>query len=579
MELRPLYLLLPFFLMIQGCTPSFGLIGTEAIDPAGGMSRADYVALRDRRAPETKEADKKAESPPPIPKMPDEEVKTPPKNSPLFKRVSVAITDSVPVRDVLLELVQKAGVNLELDPRVRGNVIVTAHDQPFIEVLKRICALANLRYAIDGAFLHIGPDEPYQKSYHLDYPSLIRRASSDTTISTNVFDVDVGTGSSSNNANRSASSAENNSTSRVSGTSDADFWAEADRSIAQILGAGDKKGNAKTSFSIDKQAGILTVFASQKQQNAIEKYITELRRKISAQVLIDARIIEVELNDDFQSGIDWTGVFKNAAGVSANFGTQAALGSNGFFAAGVTGTNFSGFLNLIQTFGTTRVLSAPRVTVLNNQTAVMKVATNQVYFVTQAQFTTTTNASGASITTNPVYSSTPHTVPVGLVMTVQPSIDAERNAVTMTLRPTISRVVGNVDDPSIGLNAAVAGVTAPVESQIPILAVREMDSVVQLRSGEIAVMGGLMQDSSLNTEKGIPGFADVSWLGNMFKSRDNKSTVSELVVLLRATIADQPKPDFADEALYRQYSRDPRALIPSESATEDASITEIDAPL
>src|SRR6202044_3265751 len=107
---------------------------------------------------------------------------------------------------------------------------------------------------------------------------------------------------------------------------------------------------------------------------------------------------------------------------------------------------------------TTRVLSSPRVTVLNNQTAVLKVATNQVYFITQAQFTTVTNANGSAVTTTPVYTSTPRTVPVGLVMTVQPAIDAEHDRITMTLRPTVSRVVSEVDDPSIGLNAAVAGV-------------------------------------------------------------------------------------------------------------------------
>ena len=226
----------------------------------------------------------------------------------------------------------------------------------------------------------------------------------------------------------------------------------------------------------------------------------------------------------------------------------------------MTGANFSSIMNLVQTFGTTRVLSAPRVTVLNNQTAVMKVATNQVYFVTQAQFTTTTNASGASITTNPVYTSTPRTVPIGLVMTVQPAIDPAGNLVTMTLRPTISRVVGQVNDPSINLNAAVAGVSSPIQSQIPVLAVREMDSVIQLHSGEIAVMGGLMQDSSINADQGVPAASDIPYLGNLFKSRDNQGKTSELVILLRATISDQPAPDAADSNLYSTYSNDPRPM-------------------
>lgn len=565
LRLLPHKLLLVLSLLaIQGCSPSLGLVSTSDIDPAGGLSREDYLALRQRQTHDGDEADKKPNAVPPIPKMSGIVSVEHAPASPLNKLVSVTVTDSVPVRDVLMELVRKTGANLELDPRVQGSVIVTAHEQPFEQVLKRICTLANLRYTAEGSFIHIEPDEPYQKSYRLDYLSLARHTASDTSISTNVFDVDVGTNgttsSTSSSSNHSASTAENNSTSKVSGVSEADFWAEAEKSIAQIMGTTDRKTNGKANFSIDKQAGLVTIYGDQKQQESIENYFSELRKKSYAQVLIDARIIEVELDDTYQSGIDWSGVFKNAAGVAANFGTQASLNTNGFFTAGVTGTNFGSMINLVQTFGTTRVLSAPRVTVLNNQTAVMKVATNQVYFVTQAQFTTTTNASGASVTTNPVYTSTPRTVPVGLVMTVQPSIDADNNRVTMTLRPTISRVVGEVNDPSISLNAAVAGVTASVQSQIPVLAVREMDSVIQLHSGEIAVMGGLMQDSSINTDQGVPGASDLTWVGNLFKSRSNEGKTSELVILLRATISDQPAPDNADGNLYEYYNHDPRPM-------------------
>ncbi|MDR3424869.1 MAG: secretin N-terminal domain-containing protein [Alphaproteobacteria bacterium] len=576
-----LILLILSLLIVQGCTPSAGLLTTGNIDPTGGLSREDYMALRNRQKPNTAEAEKKT-SIPPIPKMPEEESDAVGSNPLLDKRVSVTVTDTVPVRDVLMELVRKTGANLELDPRVQGSVILTAHDQPFGQILKRVCTMANLRYTIDGAFIHIEPDDPYQKSYRLDYLSLARKTSSNTSIATNVFDVDVGangtTSGASGNGNLGSTSTENNSTAKVSGTSDADFWAETEKSIAQILGAGESKSNGKANFSIDKQAGMVTVYGTQKQQQAIEKYFVELRRKADAQVLIDARIIEVELDDGYQSGIDWNGVFKNTVGIASNFGTQAALNANGVFTASVTGTSFNSMINLVQTFGTTRVLSAPRITVLNNQTAVMKVATNQVYFVTQAQFTTTTNASGASITTNPIYTSTPRTVPVGLVMTVQPSIDAEHNRVTMTLRPTISRVVGEVNDPSISLNAAVAGVTTSVQSQIPVLAVREMDSVIQLHSGEIAIMGGLMQDSSINTDQGVPGMADIPYAGNLFKSRDNEGKTSELVILLRATIADQPAPDKADSELYQHYNNDPRPMeIPSAPAKPSANDNDDDS--
>jgi len=151
-------------------------------------------------------------------------------------------------------------------------------------------------------------------------------------------------------------------------------------------------------------------------------------------------------------------------------------------------------------------------------------------------------------------------VPVGLVMSVQPAIDIDHERVTMTLRPTISRVVDHVDDPSIGLNAAQAGITDPVQSQIPVLAVREMDSVIRLRSGEVAVMGGLMQDSSINQDQGVPPFDRMPIVGALAKSRDNQGSTSELVILLRATIADTPVPDDADSDVYEQFGRDPRPL-------------------
>ncbi|MDE1900905.1 MAG: secretin N-terminal domain-containing protein [Alphaproteobacteria bacterium] len=564
--------------LLNACSlaDSDNIVTTNDIDPAGGLSRADYLALRNRHGTDDGLNAKKA---PPIPSIPDNADEAP--TGPLAKRVNLEVSDSVPVRDVLMELVNKTGANLELDPRVQGSVIISAHDEPLQTVLQRICDSAGLRYSIDdGGFIHIEPDDPYEKTYQLDYLNLSRKTTGETGIATNVFDVDVsgnnsGIGGAAGGGGNGVAATQNNSTAKVASLSEADFWAETQKSLAQILAAHARTtgDNSKSDFSTDKQAGLVTVYGTQAQQQAVAAYVAQLRRKAYAQVLIDARIIEVELDDNYQSGIDWTGVFSNAFGAAANFGTQVANNTNGYFTAGLTGTNFSSLINLVQTFGTTRVLSAPRITVLNNQTAVMKVATNQVYFVTQAQFTTTTNANGSSVTTNPVYTSTPRTVPVGLVMTVQPAIDAAHDRVTMTLRPTISRIVGEVDDPSINLNAAIAGVADSVPSQIPVLAVREMDSVIQLHSGAIAVMGGLMQDSSINQDQGVPLLSDLPYVSSLFKSRSNDGKTSELIILLRATIADTPAPDAADDAVYRRFGKDPRQMtlppLPADKADDE----------
>ena len=568
-------------LVTQGCTNTFP---PDKIDPAGNLSRQDYLALRHRGEKwppqETEGAAKPAVLPaPPIPTMPESVMPEAPLETPQ-RLVSVSVTDSVPLRDVLIELAREGDVNLELDPRVQGGVIFSARKQPFEDVLRRLCALAGLRYRLDGGYLRVELDEPYQESYPVDYLSLARRATSEIAIATNVFDVDV---ANSNGNNSSRSGGDNNSTAKIAGLSDADFWAELEKSLTQVLATVGRDKAMTTdkaaatppaNFSLDRQAGLVTIFGNARQQEAVKNYLQRLQRKASAQVLIEGRIVEVELNDAFKSGINWRTLFDDSLNVAARLGAvgagapfvAATTAADGAFTASVNTKDFNGILNLVRTFGTTRILSSPRLTVMNNQTAVLKVARNEVYFLTQAQFPTTVTAGGVPISGSPVFSSTPRTVPVGLVMTVQPAIDAARERVTMTLRPTISRVVSRVNDPSIGLNAAQSGVSNPVQSQIPVLAVREMDSVLQMRSGEVAVMGGLMQDSSENSDEGIPPFDAAPILGNLAKARDNRGATSELVILLRATILDNAAPDDADVDLYRRYNRDPRPLPFSKSS-------------
>lgn len=585
---------------MQGCGAQFS---PNKIDPAGNLSRSDYLALRHRgddantaSARNNSDNNKGTEenSAPPIPELPQP---TPapnpsPDETKTRKHVSVNVTDSVPLREVLMELGRQGDINLELDPRIHGGIIFTAKNQPLREVMERVCALAGLRAKWDGAFVRIELDEPYQQNYPVDYLSLSRHTTSEVTIATNVFDVDVanGSGGGSSGNRSSGGSGDNNSLAKIAGTSDADFWTELEKSLAQVMATASRnkplldsdKDNAPSStpanFSLDKQAGIVTVFGNSAQQDAVQKYLKQLQRKASAQVLIEARIVEVELDDEFKSGINWRSLFGGALNAAASFDavgagapfTTASTAANGVFTASVNDKDFAGILNLVRTFGTTRTLSSPRLTVLNNQTAVLKVARNEVYFLTSAQFSTTVNASGVPVSGTPVFSSTPRTVPVGLVMTVQPAIDTDHNRVTMTLRPTISSVVDHVNDPSIGLNAAEAGVSNPVQSQIPVLAVREMDSVLQLRSGEVAIMGGLMQDSSQNQDQGVPPFDTLPIVGNLAKSRDNQGSTSELVILLRATILDNSAPpDDADIDLYKRYNNDPRPLPVKEQKSEE----------
>ncbi len=575
-------------MVLAGCGRLFP---SNAIDPTGSLTRKDYQGLHER-GPERLGAEKTSKAraegqEPPIPALPV--AVSPPTPEPLvraggasaqlgpkgaFKRVSVTVTEDAPLRNIFLDLARAGGFNLEMDTRVQGHVVFSAHHEPLGEVVERLCAAAGLRARFEGRFLRIEADDPYPQTYPVDYLNLTRRASNEISISTNVFESDVGGAGSSGGASGSGRT-DNTSQSKVVGTTQADFWAEMENSLTQVLAgtaslstAANAGPSAAPRLSVDRQAGLVTVLGTSRQHAAVRAYLKDLARRSSAQVLIEARIVEVQLDEGFESGINWRTLFNGSLNTAARFGTvgagapfsTATTAADGMFTASVGKSDFNGILNLVRSFGTTRILSSPRLTVLNNQTAVLKVARNEVYFLTSAQFPTTVTAGGVPISGTPVFSSSPRTVPVGLVMTVQPAINTEDNDIALTLRPTISRIVAYAEDPSIGLNAAQANVTKPISSTVPVLAVREMDSVLRLHSGEVAVMGGLMQDSSINTEKGVPPFDTFPALGNLAKSRDNKGQTTELVILLRATIMDDATPDRADKDLYRRYNRDPRPL-------------------
>ena len=563
---------LVLLLLLPGCSRW----RDDKIDPPGKLGREDYRALRERPAAKEYQTGRDQHAPP-IPSMivpPPAPLKVEPD-----QLVTISVTDAVPMRDVLLELARHARVNLELDPRVQGGVIFSARKQPLPVVLERLCDLAGLRYELRDGFLRVAPDEPFTQNYPVDALNMSRHATGDVAIATNVFDADVASTSTGGVTTTGArgNGGDNNSTARVRTDAEADFWGEIEKNLTNILGASgpvrtpalkDSAAPEASRFSVNRQAGLITVYANAQQQKTVAQFLRAARRMARAQVLIEARIVEVELREQFRSGINWRTLFDKGVNAAGRFGptvagapfASAATATDGLFTAAYSAGDFAAILNLVREFGATRILSAPRLTVLNNQTAVLKVARNEVYFTTSAQFPTTVTTGGVPVSGTPVFTSTPRTVPVGLVMTVQPAIDLDNGEVTLNLRPTISRIVDRVDDPSIGLNAAQNNVAAPVQSSIPVLAVREMDSVLRMRSGEVGVMGGLMQDSSINSDAGVPPFDAMPVAGELARARDNDGAVTELVILLRATISDQPEPDSADVALYHKYNHDPRPL-------------------
>ena len=543
------------------------------------MQKEDYESLLNRRAPDQLTQMEE----PPIPDF--QPVLAAPSAPELadVRRVSISVTDATPLRDILIELARKAGVDLEMDPRITGGIIYTATDRPFTEVIDRISDLGSLRYEFVNNSLRIEIDEPYIDFYRLDFPDMTRTTTATSQTSTDVSNAIQGASGGSGTSQLDVS---------VSLSSSTDFWGSVGEGIEQILcatnivtstaanvrdqaftpttteaaapaveasandtqsiietatgepglenplmaglGMGDTQAlgqptaaaTLRSSFySINQQAGIVTIFASRKHHELVADYLQRLQASALSQVLIEAKIVEVTLSDQYRTGINWN----SFSGVDA-FGNSTAgpfvggnqtLDLNSNFSRGVstdafpdptigliwnnTDMDLNVAVNLINAFGTTRTLSSPRITVVNNQTALLKVAENEVFFEVNVNFQPATQTSSAIVT----FDSQVQTVPVGILMTVQPAINTATRQISMSMRPTITRLVRRVEDPGVQLQLAqinsANNSNFAVSSAIPIIETRELDSIVSMESGQVVVMGGLMQEIAINSREGVPG--------------------------------------------------------------------------
>jgi MSHA biogenesis protein MshL len=333
-----------------------------------------------------------------------------------------------------------------------------------------------------------------------------------------------------------------------------------------------QKSEYKTLFAANvianAETGVISVRATNKQHEKVQEFIDRVMGSARKQVLIEATIVEVRLNDSFQAGIDWSRlnngpnnsgfVFGQTLGskgfnFNPNTGAVSQGGTNALGAAATAGL-FAGYLNpvsaigniaasitLLKQFGDTKVLSSPKLMVLNNQTAVLKVVDNLVYFTVQAQQSTVGGSVGGTLST---ITTTPNTVPVGVVMSVTPQIN-DTGKVNVNVRPTISRVLSFVRDPNPQLLA--------IPSQIPQIQVREMESILQIDSGNTAVLGGLMQDEIVRNSDKVPGLSDVPGVGKVFTGKNDASQKTELVIFLRPTVIPSASLESDELQSYKQY--------------------------
>lgn len=468
----------------------------------------------------------------------------PPQPSAPLDTYSVVVTD-VPVRDMLFALARDAKLNVDVHPSVTGNVTLNAIDQTLSQILDRIARQVDVRFIQANGTLQVEPDAPFLRNYKIDYVNMARDNTSNVSVATQI----ATTGAAAVGEGGSASSNSNNSTTNVTSTSNQRFWGTLERNVRAILGetVGAEATAASPAVIVNAESGVLSVRATSREHQQIQVFLDQVQMNAQRQVLIEATVVEVKLNDDYQLGVDWN-LIANGAGWSVNqslLGTSLSEEPFSLLTYADSDTRLGDTtttVGMLRRFGDVRVLSSPKIMAINNQTALLKVVDNLVYFTIEAETTTTDGVS------NTTFTSTVHTVPVGFVMSVTPQIN-ETDTVILNIRPTISRVISYVRDPNPSLS------DTGVESSVPQIQVREMDSLLRINSGQTAVLGGLIQDGLDLSRSGTPVLSELPGIGDAFSYRNNQVSKTELVIFLRPKVIRDASlgGDLSD---YRRYLPD-----------------------
>jgi len=527
----------------------------------------------------------------------------PPKPQVKVPTYSVVVQE-VPVKELLFALSRDTKLNIDVHPGIQGLVTLNAIDETLPAILERVAQQTNLRYRTEGRTIVVLPDTPYFKTYRINYVNMSRDTASSIGVSGEISGSPVG-GGGQTGGGQGAGGASNT---KVDTKSVNNFWevlrqnveailaatkaltqnadqraerAEAEAAareerIAQAEAVSRAGANAAALFStafaqspgvpsdtkneivVNSIAGTVTVLGNEKQHALVQQYLDSVSSASQRQVLIEATIVEVTLSNNYQAGVDWSRM-ATSIGQGASF-TQQLLGAPGTpsgLTIGYTNPNssvgnVSATIRLLEQFGNTRVLSSPKLMALNNQTALLKVVDNVVYFNIEAQ--TTTSANVAAITT---FTSTAKTVPVGLVMSVLPQV-TDSGTVNLTVRPTISRISDRVQDPNPSLraqfNSLGVEISPAIPSLIPQIQVREMESVLQAGSGQTIILGGLMQDDVRRDRDAVPGLGRLpSPASDVFSFRDEAVSKTELVIFLKPTVISNPSLDSDELKFFQRF--------------------------
>jgi MSHA biogenesis protein MshL len=452
------------------------------------------------------------------------------------QRFDVSVTD-MPVREFLLGLVADTDLNLALDPGLSGSITLTLKNVTIAEVLSALRDVYGYAYEKTSYGWHVHDAGLQTRIFAIDYPMVRRTGQSQTRVSSGQVSERVTGDDDDTDVLRPS---EDVSGSMISTASQSDFWVELEAGLWAILGRSDGR-----SVVSSPNSGIVVVRGLPAELREVERFLRRAQASLGRQVILEAKILEVTLDDGFQSGINWalllndaligqtgggTAIADGVSEIAGNTGVldpdNLAFPSNtdtsafgGVWSAAIDWNDFTAFIELIETQGSVRTLSSPRVVTTNNQKAVIKVGSDE-FFVTDISTTTvtsTTTTTTPDITLTPFFS--------GIALDVTPQI-SERGEIMLHIHPSISQVTDQTKTVSVG----------GVDQTLPLAlsTIREADSVVRAWSGQVIVLGGLMQDLASHDSAATPWLGRIPWLGALFRHQLDGTRRTELVILLRA---------------------------------------------
>jgi MSHA biogenesis protein MshL len=477
------------------------------------------------------------------------------------------VVNNVAAQDLLFALARDAKLNIDIHPGIAGSVTLNAVDQTLPQLLERISRQVSMRYELHGANLLVVPDAPFLRTYKVDFVTASRDVKMQSQASTQFG----GGGAAAATGSGTGSTATNDV------ASNSQLWESLVQNLKAILGeapgpaaaakpaagaAAPASPQGASDVIGNRESGVLYVRASSRQHERVQEFLDSVLANVRRQVLIEATVAEVQLNNEYQRGIDWqrlrtgatAGFGTGQSGVEfsqSSTGTPAAISTTAFvLGGGLTSQNLNVAIKLLESFGDVRVLSSPKISVLNNQTALLRVTRDIVYFTITPSTTPVTIAGGGSGTTNiqQSFTTTPNIAAEGFMMSVLPQI-SEAETVVLNVRPTIRRRVDFAIDPNPALTVE--------PNRIPVFETREFDSMLRIQSGQTAVLGGLMQDSVESVEDTIPGINLIPFFGKLFAQERKVTRKTELVIFLRATVIRDASVD-GDYATFRN-------LLPTEN--------------